>query len=470
MSTARALALCCVLVAGGCGDDSTGGGGGDDDDGGGMLMADACVNLQCRVNKACPAGGKTRLMGTVFTPKGDLPLPNIRVFVPNGALTPFPTELTCDRCDGNLSGSPVVRTETNSEGKFTLENVPSGSNVPLVIQNGRWRRSFVIPSITDCADNMVPANIEIRLPRNKDEGDIPRMAVTTGNADALECLFRKMGLDDAEITTSSGTGRVHLIRSNGEDRVTFMGNTTMMSVANDWWGKAGEDVDGVVVPRLKQYDIIIHSCEGQEGLGRDRAAEAKNAMKKYADQNGRVFMSHFHHTWLEHSPDPQWSSLLTWTTNNHAGANPNLTCTGPGFTNCGEIDTTFNKARGLADWLVVPAVMGSPSLGKIQLTEVKNSASAIPNPLLADRWIYTQAPNPVTVQYMSSNTPVGPPSGAQCGKLVFTDLHVSAADSSTGGNNAGFPAGCTSTTLTPQEKALIYMMFDLAGCVGPSID
>ena len=53
------------------------------------------------------------------------------------------------------------------------------------------------------------------MPRNKTEGDIPFTAVSTGNVDALECVLRKMGVDQAEFTQPSGTGRIQMYRGNG---------------------------------------------------------------------------------------------------------------------------------------------------------------------------------------------------------------------------------------------------------------
>jgi len=50
-------------------------------------------------------------------------------------------------------------------------------------------------------------------PRSADPAG--QTAISTGNVDALECLLRKIGIEDTEFTNPSGTGRIHIYRSNG---------------------------------------------------------------------------------------------------------------------------------------------------------------------------------------------------------------------------------------------------------------
>ena len=92
----------------------------------------------------------------------------------------------------------------------------------------------------------------------------------------------------------------------------------------------------------------------------------------------------------------------------------------------------------------------------------------------ARRWIWVpqnanDSQKRESTQYLTFNTPVESAAANQCGRVVFTDVHVSAsvggtADSSHPGA-PGFPSGCTSTTCRPQEKALEFMFFDLSSCV-----
>ena len=105
-------------------------------------------------------------------------------------------------------------------------NAPSGTNIPLVIQIGKWRRKIILPTVTKCQDNAFNDPNTVRLPRNMNDrgtgdaaGDVhmPQIALSTGHSDALDCLLRKIGIADSEFTPDSGGGPgAHVRRRRGQ--------------------------------------------------------------------------------------------------------------------------------------------------------------------------------------------------------------------------------------------------------------
>jgi hypothetical protein len=70
------------------------------------------------------------------------------------------------------------------------------------------------------------------------------------------------------------------------------------------------------------------------------------------------------------------------------------------------------------------------------------------------------------------NTPIGAMNTAQCGRGLYTDFHVT-PNTAGGGTLQGthtllFPAECgPRSPMTPQEKVLEFLLFDLGACVQP---
>jgi hypothetical protein len=415
-----------------------------------------CNGLECNVVDCAGMGmTDTTIKGTVYAPNGTLPLYGITVYVPNAPVGALTEGAECSRCSDDLPGSPLVRTTTDENGNFTLTGAPAGADIPLVITSGKWRRQITIPSVGQCAETALPG-ADTRLPKNKSEGDIPKIALTTGDADSLECLIRKLGIDDAEITSSSGMGRVNFFEGDGVDGFAagFAGGANQsFSPATGFW----DDVN-----KLKPYDIVILSCEGgQQDTPKDQGD--LDAMKAYADLGGRVFASHWHNIWIgggfQAGGNPvinSWEQVATWeNVGNLADGSIDL------------IDENQNpKGASFATWMFSPGVMGSTVRGEIVVNDGRITAKAV-DPARGERWTFVKG-GQNQVQNFQFTTPQEQPVDQRCGKVVFSDMHVSGGPDLSNGKK--YPNSCGNngmlSPLTPQEKALAFMLFDLASCVG----
>ncbi len=414
--------------------------------------ADACSGIQCQ-QVVCAGGGTTSVTGTVFDPSGTLPIYNALVYVPNAQVEPFAPGVACDRCATLPSGQPIATALTDSAGKFTLTNVPVGKDIPVVIQIGRWRRQIVVGSVPECQETPLDAALT-RLPRNQSEGDIPKIAITTGFADSLECTFQKLGIDSAEFTNPDGDGRVHIYQ--GLRQMTGGGSANGSKIDNqtppatDLWNDLG---------RMKQYDLIVYSCEGDPNDATKKPA-AKANTRDYLNAGGRLFSSHYHYTWFENGASPL-PDTAAWIRNPSPDRYRGLTTT--------DIDTSFPKGASFADWLV--NVGASNPRGKLDIEQIRRNVASVPAkgiaPDASRRWVYHTNPNEggaEETKFFSFNTPFGSAPETQCGRGVYTDIHVG-GDDATGVSDVLIKNSCTSSTLLPQEEALLFLLFDLASCV-----
>ena len=418
-----------------------GGTGGDDDSGTGTTGP--CVGLQCQQH-TCTGGGTTTISGVVYDPALKNPLYDAVVYVPNAPVQALAQGATCDTCGSLYTGNPIATALTDSAGKFTIKNAPDGANIPLVIQIGKWRKQITIPNVAACTDNAQPDK-SLSLPKNHSEGDIPNIAISTGQADTLECLLRRVGLDAAEYGPGpSGTGRIHIFEGNGTGNKGGAPNTATpapRSATGLWDSKAD----------LMKYDILLLSCEGGETTQMNQ-----QALFDYAAAGGRVFSSHFHYSWFNTGPFGS-ANLATWTTgsNDIGDISADIVTTLPG-------GAVFPKGQALKEWLTnVNALSG----GTLPIQQARHNADVAAANTASQAWI-TQAGANAT-EYFTFNTPLNAAPANQCGRVVFSDLHVGAASNDYNGAADTVPEGCMDQDLSPQEKALEFMLFDLSSCVTP---
>ncbi len=415
-----------AVGGGGQGGSLIGGAGGG---GSGLGGGGPCQGLECQ-QVTCDPGKSTRLTGVVHAPTPPAygpadPLYNVIVYIPNGSVDPLTEGATCDKCGTPVSGSPLIATLTNSKGQFTLDNAPAGKDIPLVVQIGKWRRQVVVPNVPACEETALPDELT-RLPRNKLEGDIPHIAIASSPYDAEECILRKIGIDDSEFTGASGDGRVHIFAGNG---ATVAGGTLPMSLL---WND---------VQTLMKYDMTLFPCSS---VASGDPVAMKNVFD-YANAGGRVFATDLSYPWIEDAPEPfpATSQWIPWT---GIGADPL-----PAL-----VDQSFPKGQALAEWL--QELGATDTLGNILLHETYHCVDGVNPPTL--RWLYSTSP--ASVQTLSFNTPVGEVPENQCGRAVYSNFHIANGYTDYG---TPFPTECNSTPLTPQERVLEFLLFDLASCV-----
>jgi hypothetical protein len=484
---------------------------GDIGDGcGGTLHCGDCPGSGNCTNNICPASscgamcaaqfkcttGTTSVTGTVYDPAGKVPLYNVIVYVPDAPLATIATGASCDTCSASVSGKPITTALTDSSGAFKLDNVPVGVDFPLVMQLGKWRRQITVKAseVSQCAskaivDAATGADRRLRLPRNQTEGSIPKIAITAGDADRLQCLFTRIGIDTAEFTNPDGKGAINIYNDNyDENGKASYDNGTVWPSAFPFWSS---------LTSMMNYDVILMACGASQSRyngnkkpadGTDPSASGNvltDAMKlnmvQYLAQGGRTFAEHYHLGWLKAYPPLKnvvkypcvaggtdnpcsiapdghapFGDVATWVDDSDQDLGSNVTAS---------IDQTFPKGQAFASWL--QAVGGTATIGSILLgSDVKQTAITTIQPP-SQQWI-TQ---PGYVHYLTFNAPTTAPPAAQCGRFVFTGLHVASAvvtGADADVKNATFPTGCKTTRdLSAPEKALEFMIFDLTSCLIP---
>jgi hypothetical protein len=455
------------------GDD--GGGSGGASSSGGTAGAQCPAGAQCNVS--CSGGTTTSISGKVYDPALKNGLYNVSVYVPGGPLQPLPqgvpTGADACSCGALFKSGAVVSTATGVDGTFKLTNAPVGKQIPLVLQIGKWRRVVHVDT-TQCGDAPQPDK-SLSLPGTLTgagpDDNMPDIAVSTGSADTLECLMKRIGLPDTEyVAGAGGTGHIHVF-SGGQSGGTGGGvgkaesppmQGAPVSSTSLWDSQA----------HLMPYDILLLSCEGGETYNANPPA-----LESYLNAGGRAFASHFHYAWFagpistsaqnNYSAPADWgTNLATWT----AGSNGNNT-QGTIVQTLNGSTSPFPKGVALYQWLGLNGALGVQSAQPhdLPIFQVRyNSVVAAANKP-SQPWI-DDYQNKNTL-YFSFDTPINasvdPTTGLPnyCGRAVFSDLHV-AGDPSTS-DNPPPPGGCAAVDLSPQEKVLEFMLFDLSSCVIP---
>jgi hypothetical protein len=461
------------------------GNGGGDDSGLSAVESMTCANgagFKC-LQVDCPNNGTTTLTGQVFDPAGAIPLFNVAVYVPNAPPIDLPEGVACGNC-ASWYTAPVVTAVTDEDGNFTITNMPVGPNIPLIVQVGKWRMVYNLSNVAQCTGNDAAklAGTQLRLPRNHTEGHIPNIAISTGALDSLECLIRRIGIDASEYTgaptTTPDGPRIHIFTGgtpnpNAQTEGAQTNNPTSTQSYQYLWNNETS---------MDQFDVVLLACEGNETAYLNDAG--REVLQNYTNSGGRVFASHFHYSWFTPTGPFAMTTppLATWSPDGVPGKTVTV---GPDMDNgfvIGDVIQTLPNGMPFPEGVSLHKWLGNVKAltnDKLEIWYARHNADLSKTNTASQAWIQldpsvTDAPN--AAEYFSFDTPIGTAAGEQCGRVVYSDLHVSGGINAQNmpnvapdyaGGLAITPSGCAAHPLTAQEKALEFMIFDLSSCLTP---
>jgi hypothetical protein len=430
------------------------------------------------------AQSTTTISGTVYMPNGTNVLPNVLVYVTTESVSAPVSGADCPNGAGCITASNAVPsgvtlfTSSAVDGTFTLNNVPVSTSYSLVIQAGKWQRQFedvtvgttaltglqlAMPTVHGTIDT---GSITSALPAGQTTGlvttvnSIPLIAIATGSVDAVECVFRDVGVAGTEFTddtVSSGLslgGRIHLykgdhsagaeISSSTPSETTLMTSTTL----------------------LKSYDMAMFPCQGSTTA--ESSANIDNLIA-YTSAGGRVFVTHDSRVWLNTATSfdsASFSGAATWLASPISSLNPD-----PGVAT---VNTGFTDGSTLSHWLYNggysdgnnAGAADTGTQGEVEISTLRWDLSEITAP--TQSWLTMNSSETGgaagAIMQMTFNTPVGAAADAQYGRVLFSDYHVENVSSDAGDI---FPAECPTLTTSAiaQEKMLEYALFDLSNFV-----
>jgi len=381
-------------------------------------------------------GQETTITGTVLAPNGTDPVPGATVFIPAKVPEMFPPEVQCEVCGHLGTANNLWYDTTKADGRFTLSQVCPGK-WPVVFQNGRFRR-LVYVDVQASTPVALTAD-RTRLPTRNAEftqyDAIPKIAVATGDFDKMECVLRKIGLAD-------GTFDLY------EDAASLKSPKALPA-----FGPLVNDLT-----KMKQYNIIFINCTANTFESELQKTQVRKNIDDYITSGGRLYVTDWSYDWIEQVES--FAPFIDF----EPGASGNT----PEKQNAGAlgkdglvIQATIKDSL-LASWLgnFPGAISSSQStiqyflidwvmmyqLGKDVKLWVEGNVSSQDGAI--------KGVKPLTVTFNFKN----------CGKILYTSYHTEGRENEI--LPEAFPKYC-GTSLSPQDRILEFLIFDIANCIKP---
>ncbi|MBL8680992.1 MAG: hypothetical protein JNK05_17555 [Myxococcales bacterium] len=419
---------------------------------GDLSSPDASGDVGREAAAPCPVSG-VEVSGTILAPNGEDPIAGAVVYLARTRPTPQAAGVGCDRCE--LPPDVLAYSVSDAQGRWAfVRGVNESGSFFLVVQKGRFRR--VVPfDVTACAARTVPPETT-KLPGSRMEGEIPRILVASGaTADQMD---RPATGDWTYDDIARVLRRIGITEFDRSDPCRRAGNTTdITQVANCPFG-------GILAnaATLNNYNVVVAGC-GALGFNHswqvlDHAPNRVIPMnvRDWLRRGGRLYTSDTAYGLLARSV-PQVATFAGGTTLT-MGRDPANVGFGASPPN-GRMYTGSVPDVPLRTWLMDRGSLGAG--GSINLTGFISPWVAIDTVPMTTRTVvdaevewFSSVPNmPMPAGRRPLTISADVTEGGGCGRIVFSSYEVD--------NRTASPTA----PLTPQERVLEYMIFELGGCL-----
>ena len=392
-------------------------------------------------------GAQATISGTTYAPSGIDPIPRVLVYVTADTTTfsPPPATVSCYACAKPTKA--LATAVSGADGTFTLSGpaLDAGGSFTFVMDTGSFRHVVRHVTVAPCTPLSL-TSAQTRFPGSSSGDDVaPRIMVASdpsGKADVNDKLVR-------------------VLDSIGVKYDTVLPDRNGKAASGDLFAFLADPA------KLAGYDIIAIPCGvlGVFTVGSTLPSASFANLQAWLKSGGRLYASDLAYEVIAKTA----TAGFTWAPGPapHAGDDP--ADSGVGLDKLNPPVTSINGTVVDADllaWLQAIRVVTAP-------------ATTIPIVELRDQWgaidaVSTQTDargKPLGVTFVTGNvswytgTTIGPSAahpltaqfdvvndnGQRCGRAAFTSYHMQSTGS--GG------------TLSPQERVLEYLLFQLSRCV-----
>lgn len=408
-----------AALAGGCVDEEFN----NQDAGGAGTDAAVADQLGPAADRPLPV----KVSGKVVAPNGKMPVSGALVYAQGSMPKPIPQSVYCDKCVELPKITP--NTTSGPDGTFSL-SLPYKGKWVLVVQKGAFRRArqITVPE----GGLVVPVGLTT-LPGKTDAANndfIPKMAVIDGAWDDIERSLAKLGL-----------GRVDTKGALIKDSESFAFHRCKLISLIPFKQECKPVAPSKLLTdysELAKYNILFVPCDSDWLDGYFTYKKVKENLLKWIKAGGRLYVTDYQYDLL-HLILPNY---IKWVGQSSTLGSAELhnSYTAPAIVQEKDLKAWL-AAQGITNFKLQDSYTVIKSVTKLPAPGPDEK----PHDVLPKAWILVQTPKngikPATVSY-----PYG------CGRILFSTYHTEGKKS-------------TGATLLPQERALLYIILEVAVCL-----